>query len=124
LESDFQKELFEACSSPDGIGYDSGIFHQLLTLLAAEPPFKIITVKIVSSLLMHLTYNKKMGRSLKNNGSDLNKLIEVYKLSIDRIINFMKKANNVQIIEVVPDLLEDEWTKFKFGEQQEIEQII
>jgi len=73
---------------------------------------------------MNLTFNKKVARSVKCQSEDLGKLVEVYKASIDRINNSVKKSNNVQLQEKVPEFLEEEWKGFKFGEQQEIGNFI
>ena len=77
IEQDFQKHLLEACN---GIIYDEEIIELLLNLLQNDPPFRMITFKLISSIVCHLAFNKKMECSLKAPHAE--KLVEAYHLSI------------------------------------------
>eukprot|EP00347_Sterkiella_histriomuscorum_P015039 403358539 len=116
LELNHQKQLLEACN---GIIYDQEVVETLLNLLSNEPPFRMITFKVICSILIHLTYNKKLICSLHQQHVELIK--QCYILSIQ---NLYKILQNPQIAEILPEFFEEEWMKFKFVEQQEIDNLI
>lgn len=55
--------MLQACN---GIIYDDSIVELLLNLLANENAFRIITMKIICSIICHLVFNKKLESSLKS----------------------------------------------------------
>ncbi|CDW77693.1 UNKNOWN [Stylonychia lemnae] len=116
MELEFQKHILNSCN---GIIYDSEIIENLINLLSNDPPFRMITIKLICSIICHLTYNKKLECSL----SQINyiQLKNCYGSSINCL---QKQLLNPQISENLPEMIEEEWLKFKFVEQSEIENLI
>jgi hypothetical protein len=55
----------------------------LISLLTTDPPFRIITFKVISSLVLHLSFNKKLESSL--NKEHQVQLYKAYTLSIGNL---------------------------------------
>jgi len=53
MELEFQKHILNACN---GIIYDCEIIEHLMNLLSNDPPFRMITIKLICSIICHLTY--------------------------------------------------------------------
>jgi hypothetical protein len=62
LELDFQNHLLDACN---GVIYDPELMELLLNLLQHDPPFRMITFRIICSIVCHFSFNKRLECSMK-----------------------------------------------------------
>jgi hypothetical protein len=58
------------------IFYDAQVIDLLLNLLTYDPPFRLVTFRLICSLICHLTYNKSLVCSLKS--AQLSNLSKAY----------------------------------------------
>jgi hypothetical protein len=69
-------------------------------------------------LLLHFSLNKKLVQSLKPYHYKL-----LYQGLESVILSIEKIMQNPQMSEIMPEIMEEEWSKFKFVDQHEMEQI-
>ncbi|TNV84769.1 hypothetical protein FGO68_gene16079 [Halteria grandinella] len=119
LELDFQNHhLLDKCKSD--ILYDSHIIDMLITLLTYDPPFRIITFRLICTIICHLTFNKNFECSLRS--EQVSRLNKAYGESIGGLERILR---NPQTAEMVPEIIEEEWARFRFSEQlSEIEPLL
>ena len=110
MELEFQNYLLEACN---GVIYDSEVLELLLNLLLHDPPFRIATFRVICSIICHLSYNKRLECSMRSEHIQL--LTKAYQESISQLSKILQTPN---IAELLPELLEEEWSKFKFADFQ------
>ena len=77
LEQDFQNSLLDACN---GVIYDPEVIELLLNLLSQDPPFRMVTFRVISSIICHLSFNKRLECSMKSDHAAL--LNKAYQNSI------------------------------------------
>lgn len=68
--------------------YDETLIDMLLQLLLTDPPFRLITFKILTKLICNFTYNKKLTNCLQREHFAL--LQEGYLLSIKNLKRLFK----------------------------------
>jgi hypothetical protein len=62
LELEYQNQLLEACNKT-GMIYNSEVIEKLLSLLTVDPPFRSLTFRVICSVIIHLTFNKRRDSS-------------------------------------------------------------
>ena len=108
LELEFQNYLLEACN---GVIYDSEVLELLINLLLQDPPFRIATFRVICSIICHLSFNKRLECSMRPEHIKL--LTKAYQESISQLSKILQTPS---IAELLPELLEEEWSKFKFAD--------